>query len=257
MFERYEAHAKRAIFYAKIEAREHDCAYVEVEHLLIGILREVPLTVEELTSTPFALLKHDAWKLAQERQPRRTDSLNPSLGGEVPLSAELIHVIENAAAEADRASQHKINPMHLLVALLSEEGSAVAEFLRARKVTLDKLRPRLAEWEFPSIAPASTQPHVNLSRYGAPVGPEILFVLQDGRRISSTLTLDYVPRLKERVRLSLERGYTSEFTVVDVRYDYKLVELSDDGGTIQRLKTIVIYLKPRHGRDEEEYSSLT
>jgi hypothetical protein len=31
----------------------------------------------------------------------------------------------------------------------------------------------------------------------------------------------------------------------------------NDASCVQRLKTIVIYLKPRHGHDEEEYSSLT
>jgi len=256
MFERYETHAKRSIFFAKRTAREYLSAYVEPEHLLIGILREVPLGLTDVASVSADVLLLEAERLAQQRRGTLSQKPEAEISKETPLCAEAIRVIEQAADEANRAAQDKINPMHLLAAMLNEESTSVAGLLQKFEVTLPKVRARFGYWELAMETISSPPPPISISSYGVHVGPEILFVLQDGRAVSATTTLDYVPRLKERIRLSLERGYTSEFTVIDVRYDYKLADFAD-GNSVQRLKTIVIYLKPRHGHDEEEYSSLT
>jgi hypothetical protein len=256
MFERYETHAKRSIFYAKRNALEYGSQYVEPEHLLMGILREVPRILSEFVAESPEALFDEAEKIALNRKVSQVRAAVPETSGEVPFGSETISVFEHAAQEAERAAQDKINPMHLIVAILSEEGAGASELLKRYEVTLPKLRARFGYWELAMETAAVPPPQLSISNYGVHVGPEILFVLQDGRAVSSTTTLDYVPRLKERIRLSLERGYTSEFTVIDVRYDYKLADFAG-GNSVQRLKTIVIYLKPRHGHDEEEYSSLT
>jgi hypothetical protein len=256
MFERYETHAKRSIFYAKRNAREYGSGYVEPEHLLMGILREVPRILSEFVAESPEVLFDEAEKIALDRKVRQVRAATPEISGDVPLGPETIRVLEKAAEEAERAAQDKINPMHLIVAMLNEEGTGASELLKRFEVTLPKLRARFGYWELAMETASSPPPQISISNYGVHVGPEVLFVLPDGRSIGSTTTLDYVPRLKERLRLSLERGYTSEFTVVDVRYDYKPVDMND-ASCVQRLKTIVIYLKPRHGHDEEEYSSLT
>lgn len=256
MFERYETHAKRSIFYAKRNALEYGSEYVQPEHLLMGILREVPRILSDLVADSPEVLFNEAEKIAIERKLRQRNPAAVDAPGEAPFAPETIRVFEEAAEEAKRAAQDKINPMHLIVAILNEEGTGASELLKRLEVTLPKLRARFGYWELAIENAYTPPPQLSISNYGVHVGPEILFVLPDGRGIASTTTLDYVPRLKERLRLSLERGYTSEFTVVDVRYDYKLVDFAD-GNSVQRLKTIVIYLKPRHGHDEEEYSSLT
>lgn len=256
MFERYETHAKRSIFFAKRTAREYLSAYVEPEHLLIGILREVPLAFTDIASVAPDVLLLEVENLTQHRRGTLSQKPEAEVSNETALGADTIRIIEQAADEANRAAQIKINPMHLLAGMLTEENTSVSDLLEKLEVTLPKLRARFGYWELAMETVSSPPPPISISSYGVHVGPEILFVLQDGRAVSSTATLDYVPRLKERIRLSLERGYTSEFTVIDVRYDYKLVHIAD-GNSVQRLKTIVIYLKPRHGHDEEEYSSLT
>ena len=40
MFERYTEKARRVIFFARYEASQFGCSYVETEHLLLGLLRE-------------------------------------------------------------------------------------------------------------------------------------------------------------------------------------------------------------------------
>ena len=41
MFERYTEKARRCIFFARYEASQYGSAWIETEHLLLGILREV------------------------------------------------------------------------------------------------------------------------------------------------------------------------------------------------------------------------
>jgi ATP-dependent Clp protease ATP-binding subunit ClpC len=40
MFERFTEKARRALFFARYEASQYSSAYVETEHLLLGLLRE-------------------------------------------------------------------------------------------------------------------------------------------------------------------------------------------------------------------------
>jgi ATP-dependent Clp protease ATP-binding subunit ClpC len=40
MFERFTEHARRTIFFARYEASSFGSEYIEIEHLLLGILRE-------------------------------------------------------------------------------------------------------------------------------------------------------------------------------------------------------------------------
>jgi len=41
MFERYDEHARRSIFFARQEASHLGSAWIETEHLLLGILQEM------------------------------------------------------------------------------------------------------------------------------------------------------------------------------------------------------------------------
>ena len=40
MFERYTEKARRVVFFARYLASEYGSAYIEAEHLLLGLLRE-------------------------------------------------------------------------------------------------------------------------------------------------------------------------------------------------------------------------
>ena len=40
MFERYTEKARRTIFFARYEASQFGCSYIETEHLLLGLFRE-------------------------------------------------------------------------------------------------------------------------------------------------------------------------------------------------------------------------
>ncbi len=41
MFERYTEMARRVIFFARYEASQYGSPYIETEHLLLGLLREI------------------------------------------------------------------------------------------------------------------------------------------------------------------------------------------------------------------------
>ena len=48
MFERYDEHARRSIFFARAEAIHFGSSWIETEHLLLGILQEDSVLRDEL-----------------------------------------------------------------------------------------------------------------------------------------------------------------------------------------------------------------
>lgn len=47
MFERYTERARRVVFFARYEASQYGSAYIQTEHLLLGLLREDYATVRK------------------------------------------------------------------------------------------------------------------------------------------------------------------------------------------------------------------
>jgi len=48
MFERYTEGARRVVFFSRYEARNFGSAYIETEHLLLGLLREEKVLIRRL-----------------------------------------------------------------------------------------------------------------------------------------------------------------------------------------------------------------
>ena len=55
MFERYTESARRVIFWSRYLASQRGCPEIEVEHLLLGLLREDMSLAERFLGSPWAV----------------------------------------------------------------------------------------------------------------------------------------------------------------------------------------------------------
>jgi ATP-dependent Clp protease ATP-binding subunit ClpA len=117
MFERYPETSRRALFVAKAIALAAGAQSIDAEDLLAGAL--------------------DAWSDAGSfrdevfrriglvgpvKLPRPTDS-------DIPFSAVVKHLLNDAMMRADRLGHHRIRPEHLLLALLDDQTCAASGLL--------------------------------------------------------------------------------------------------------------------------------
>ncbi|MDE2660232.1 MAG: ATP-dependent Clp protease ATP-binding subunit ClpC, partial [Acidobacteriota bacterium] len=94
MFERYTERAKRAIYFARHEASQLGGDAIEPEHLLLGLLRELPAAVAGRLHISLERVRSDVQSHVLLR-----DTVSTSVG--IPLSAESKRVLEHAREEAD------------------------------------------------------------------------------------------------------------------------------------------------------------
>ncbi len=115
MFERYTDAAKRAIFFARLEANHRDADWITPEHLLAGLTWE-----SESTFVGIAPLKELAVTLrAHMGMPHLPTTSIPYLRErDIPLDQGGKKVLAYAAAEANRDRQYWIDCDHLLRGLL-------------------------------------------------------------------------------------------------------------------------------------------
>src|SRR6476646_3315382 len=133
MFERYTEKARRVIFFARYESSQFGSAYIETEHLLLGLVREdKALTSRFLRSQVDSIRKQiEGHTVVREKTSTSVD---------LPLSNESKRVLVYAGEEAERLGHKHIGTEHLLLGLLREEGSFAAQILTERSVRLDLVR---------------------------------------------------------------------------------------------------------------------
>jgi hypothetical protein len=131
----YTKNARFAIYFAGFEASSFSRGETGLEHLLLGILREdQKLAVALLGSTGIKEIVRAIE--TQEANPRHRPSRKELLG--IPLSQECKMALAQALEEA-RGSGLKLNPRHLLRAILHQDTSLAARVLRARGLDMSKL----------------------------------------------------------------------------------------------------------------------
>jgi ATP-dependent Clp protease ATP-binding subunit ClpC len=136
MFERFTESARRALFFARFEVSELGGAAIEVEHLLLGVLRgdEGP-TPRLFAAAGFSY--SDARAAIQARQDTR-ERLSTSI--EMPFTEEAKHVLDRARDEAGRLAHPHIGNEHLLLGILHQESSFAAGLLASHGLNLESLR---------------------------------------------------------------------------------------------------------------------
>lgn len=140
MFERYDEHARRLMFFSRYEASQLGDVTIEPEHLLLGLVRECQGIAAQVL-------------LAAETTPERLREavlkdypvkMKTPTHVEIPFSATAKRVLQFAAAEADAAGHDHIGSEHLLLGLLREEASLAARTLAAHGVRLADARRSIA-----------------------------------------------------------------------------------------------------------------
>ena len=137
MFERYTERAKRAIYFARHEASQLGGDAIEPEHLLLGLLRELPEPVASRLRLSIERVRSEVQNRALLR-----DSVSSSVG--IPLSPDSRRVLDRAREEADRLKHQSIGTEHLLLGILLEPASAAAGILARHGVRVPAVREAIA-----------------------------------------------------------------------------------------------------------------
>jgi ATP-dependent Clp protease ATP-binding subunit ClpA len=138
MFERYTEAARRVIFWARYEAVESGSAFIETEHLLLGVLRQDHALALRL----FGSEEKIAALQAQVSSPKAAPRISAS--ADLPLNQEGKRVLAYGAEEGQRLGHRHIGVEHLLLGLLRERNSHAAQALRGAGIELTQLRAQFA-----------------------------------------------------------------------------------------------------------------
>jgi ClpA/ClpB-like protein len=142
MFERYTEKARRTIFFARYEASQFGCSYIETEHLVLAVFREDSALVKQLLASHSKL---EAIRRAITQRGSNGPKVSTSL--DLPLSGESKRALAYAAEESERMNHEHIGTVHLLLGLLREEKSFTAQLLREQGLTLDLVRDQAQQSE--------------------------------------------------------------------------------------------------------------
>jgi ATP-dependent Clp protease ATP-binding subunit ClpC len=140
MFERYTQHARRAIFFAYHEAKQQPSAFIETQHLLMGLIREPRNQVNRL----FGLAAHSDNFRERLLLPKTTLHLFGRVG-DLPLSLPSKRALAYAAQESDLLGSKSVDTGHLLLGLLRENEPNVPSVLATAGISLDQVRMRVRE----------------------------------------------------------------------------------------------------------------
>jgi ATP-dependent Clp protease ATP-binding subunit ClpC len=156
MFERYTESARRTLFFARYEASQSGSRAIETEHLLLGLLRDMPGIVAAVFERAHASPKEVRSDIS--RRLVRGETFPTSV--EIPFSAVTKRVLQRAAEEADRLLHSHIGTEHLLLGLLAEDGESVgASVLEASGIRLADAREVIlarTRADVPPHSPAAT-----------------------------------------------------------------------------------------------------
>src|SRR5256885_495779 len=121
MFERWNEPARRSIFFARYEANQAGSSYIELEHLLAGLMREDKSLWRKLLEEGSESIWNSVRRfiMTPGRPPNSTSA-------DVPLSQVSRKSVMAAAAEAEALSSRSVGTVHLLLAILRNiEGAEV------------------------------------------------------------------------------------------------------------------------------------
>ena len=148
MFERLTERARRALFFARDETSQLGSTRIDTEHLLLGLIREG----KGLTDRLFADAGIGFDEIRDEVLRRVPARSKTPTSAEIPFSAAAERVLQHAAQEADRLLHDYVGTEHLLLGLLSEQGSVAADVMTSRGLRLDRVREQIVERAFAFLA---------------------------------------------------------------------------------------------------------
>jgi ATP-dependent Clp protease ATP-binding subunit ClpC len=138
MFERYTEKARRVIFFARYEASQFGCPYIETEHLLLGLLRE-----DKALANRFLHSHASVESIRKQIEGHIVTREKVSTSVDLPLNNESKRVLAYAGQEAERLTDQHIGTEHLLLGLLREEKCFAAQILVERGLRLSQIQEEL------------------------------------------------------------------------------------------------------------------
>ena len=139
MFERYTERARRVIFFARFEASQHGSVMIEVEHCLLGLIRERKELIDDLLLATGGDSRELLKKI--ESIPLREKT---STTIDLPFSSQSKQILAFVAEEADSLRHCHIGTEHLLLGILRQEESLAVDVLREQGLTLEVVREKFA-----------------------------------------------------------------------------------------------------------------
>jgi ATP-dependent Clp protease ATP-binding subunit ClpC len=161
MFERFNEHVRRSLFFARYEASRSSSRAIGTEHLLLGMLREADPVLTGLLQRPGGNVKDLREELLGDRLALDRVSTSPDL----PLAEDTKKALAFAVHEAESMGHGSVGTEHLLLGLLRIETSTAARYLSAHGFDLFQLREEIAQQGREVEAESSVQATPNISEY--------------------------------------------------------------------------------------------
>jgi ATP-dependent Clp protease ATP-binding subunit ClpC len=156
MFERFTERARRVIYFANSEASKLGSTTIETEHLLLGLLREDWNITNRFLQHPFPvghIRKEVEWRSTTKEASPSSDKNGWTSHGKGttfsdgtishPLSVECKRILALATEEANLLNHQYIGTQHLMLGLLRESNSVVAEILARLRFGRSTVRKQL------------------------------------------------------------------------------------------------------------------
>lgn len=134
MFERFTEKARRAIFFARYEASQYGSPHIDIEHLLLGLVREDKKLYSWIPrAQPPELIRQriEGWI---KKRPLIATSVD------LPLSQACKNVLLRGQDEADRLNSKYIGTAHLFLGLLQEPNCPTTKLLQELGAEPNQLR---------------------------------------------------------------------------------------------------------------------
>jgi ATP-dependent Clp protease ATP-binding subunit ClpC len=158
MFERFNEHVRRSLFFARYEASRTSSRTIGTQHVLLGMLREADPAFAELLSEKGI----DARALRVELLGDRLSLERVSTSPDLPLAEETKKALAFAVHEAESMGHANVGSEHLVLGLLRVETSTAAQYLDAKGFDLFQLREDVVRRgrELEAEASAQATPHI-------------------------------------------------------------------------------------------------
>ncbi len=161
MFERFNEHVRRSLFFARYEASRSSSRAIGSEHLLLGMLREADPVMVELLERVGAHAKDLRDELLSSHVSLERVSTSPDL----PLAEETKKALAFAVHEAESMGHPSVGTEHLVLGLLRGEESAAARYLSAHGFDLFELREEVVRFGREAEAEATSEATPHISEY--------------------------------------------------------------------------------------------
>ncbi|MCG6950080.1 MAG: ATP-dependent Clp protease ATP-binding subunit [Acidobacteria bacterium] len=158
MFERFNEHVRRSLFFARYEASRSSSHSIAPHHVLLGMLREADPVFNEILRDRGV----DPRELREELLGDRVIVERVSTSPDLPLAEDTKKALAFAVHEAESMGHASVASDHLVLGLLRVEGSTAAEYLNEKGLELFQLREEVIQrsHELEVEATAQATPHM-------------------------------------------------------------------------------------------------